>query len=80
MSIEVISRFNNGRGGVSLIIDREVGGEIHRIGQLLEPHHAIDVGIDIITKAFNSLNLEPPDIRKFVDDYLLNKVTSGLGC
>lgn len=48
MAIEIINRFNNGNGGVSILISREVGGEIHETGEFLETREAVNLALRIL--------------------------------
>lgn len=57
MSIEAISRFNGGNGGVS-IITHDLGGK--ECGAFLNPQEAIKFSVEILRKAYASLNQEFP--------------------
>lgn len=59
--IEAIARFNNGNGGVSILIERENNkGDTFVTGQLVSPEEAVRVGLEILDKAFNSRNASLP--------------------
>lgn len=67
MSIEAISRFNGGNGGVS-IITHDLGGR--EAGQFLNPVEALEFGIEVIRKAYGSVNQQPPQaLEKMVMEH-----------
>lgn len=74
MSFKVISRFNGGNGGVSVIFEEEVTeplgfGSLEETytkehGEFLNVQPAVELGIEIIEKALASRNRELPDVIK----------------
>lgn len=58
MSIRVEARFNSGNGGVSIVVVRERGGEIHETGEFLDPRKAVTLALEILHKVMDL----PPEI------------------
>lgn len=62
MSISTEAKFNSGNGGVMVTISRETGRfgmggveEVVEASELLSPHKAIDLALELIHKAANSV-------------------------
>lgn len=55
MSITTEAKFNSGNGGVMVLITREHGEEATIVGELLSPRKSIDLALELIHKAANSV-------------------------
>ena len=80
MSIEAISRFNGGNGGVSVVItkdsvDFDGSEDHHEIGEFLSASKAVKFGVEVIRKAFASMNMDVPgdyfEMFEALEDYNL---------